>query len=145
MISLRFNRRSLALECSILYPKLCFKRALNFRREQPELFATGAYQPLHVIGSKKNHVIAFSRTLRSKSIIVATGRFFSRLGAPEQLPIGQGTWDETFIVIEKKIKSSRYRNVLTGETLRVNEQNNISELPLAEVFSRLPVALLELI
>src|SRR5262245_31351333 len=38
-------------------------RALNFRRARHELFATGDYQPLCVSGSRKNHVIAFSRNL----------------------------------------------------------------------------------
>ncbi len=118
------------------------KRALNFRRAQHELFSTGYYQPLRASGSRKNHVIAFSRTLRNKTVIVATGRFFSRLG---DLPTGQNTWNETFILLEKKIRSSRYRNVFTGEMLQVSEQNKKSGLSLAQLFSRVPVAMLELV
>jgi (1->4)-alpha-D-glucan 1-alpha-D-glucosylmutase len=121
------------------------KRALNFRRAQHELFATGDYQPLQVAGSKKDHVIAFSRTLRNKSVIVATGRFFSRLGPPDRLPIGRDAWHETFIVMERRMRFCRYRNVFTGEALAVSEQNNGSGLPLADLFSRLPVVMMELI
>jgi (1->4)-alpha-D-glucan 1-alpha-D-glucosylmutase len=121
------------------------KRALNFRRMQHELFATGDYQPLLVAGSRNNHVIAFSRTMRNRSIIVATGRFFSRLGTRDRLPIGRAVWNETFILMEKRTKFSRYRDVFTGEVLKVIEHKNKSGLPLAGAFSRLPVALLELV
>jgi (1->4)-alpha-D-glucan 1-alpha-D-glucosylmutase len=121
------------------------ERALNFRRAQHELFAAGDYLPLRVAGSRKNHVIAFARTMRNKSIIVATGRFFSRLGAPDRLPIGRDIWNETFIMMERKMKFCRYRDVFTGEVLKVTEHKNNSGLPLAEVFSQLPVALMELV
>jgi (1->4)-alpha-D-glucan 1-alpha-D-glucosylmutase len=121
------------------------KRALNFRRAQHELFATGDYQPLEVAGSKKDHVIAFSRTLRNRSVIVATGRFFSRLGPPDRLPIGRDAWNETLIVMEKKMRFCRYRDVFTGEALAVSEQNNRNGLSLADLFSRLPVAMIELV
>jgi (1->4)-alpha-D-glucan 1-alpha-D-glucosylmutase len=121
------------------------KRALDCRRAQHELFATGDYQPLQVAGSRKNHVIAFSRTMRNKSVIVATGRFFSRLGTPDRLPIGQETWNETSIVMEKKMKFCRYRNIFTGEVLSVSEGSDGSGLLLAHLFSRLPVAMIELI
>jgi (1->4)-alpha-D-glucan 1-alpha-D-glucosylmutase len=98
-----------------------------------------------VAGSRKNHVIAFSRTLRNRYVIVATGRFFSRLGATDRLPIGRDIWNETFILMEKKMKFSRYRDVFTGEVRNVTEHNNKSGLLLGEIFSRLPVALMELV
>src|SRR5262245_19648335 len=120
-------------------------RALNFRRARHELFATGYYRPLRISGSRKNHVIAFSRNLRNKSIIVAAGRFFTRLGVPERLPIGRETWDETFIELEKNLRFCSYRNVITGEVVRLKEQENGYGLPLAEVFSRLPLAMMELV
>jgi (1->4)-alpha-D-glucan 1-alpha-D-glucosylmutase len=121
------------------------QRALNFRRAQDELFVAGDYQPLQVTGSRKSHAIAFSRTMGNKSVLVATGRFFSRLGPPDRLPIGRDAWNDTAIVMEKKLKFCRYRNVFTGEVLKVTEDNNNIGLPLACVFSRLPVALLELV
>src|SRR5262245_48949227 len=120
-------------------------RALNFRRARSELFAKGDYQPLCLSGSRKNHVIAFSRNLRNKSVIVATGRFFSRLGAPDRFPRGKETWDETFIEMDKNMKFSNYRNVITGEVLKVSEHQDKYGLPLAKVFSRLPMAMLELV
>jgi (1->4)-alpha-D-glucan 1-alpha-D-glucosylmutase len=120
------------------------RRALNYRREQYELFATGDYQPVRIVGNLKNHVIAFSRNLRNKSVIVAAGRFFSRFTAPDQLSIIQDTWNGTFISMEKNMKFCRYRNIFTGEVISLSEQNNKCRLPLVEVFSHLPVAIMEL-
>jgi (1->4)-alpha-D-glucan 1-alpha-D-glucosylmutase len=119
------------------------KRALNFRRAQHELFTIGDYQPLQVAGSRKNHVISFSRTVRNKSVIVAAGRFFSRLGTTDRPPIGREAWNETLIVMEKKMKLCRYRNVFTGEVLPVSGESDRRGLLLADVFSRLPVAMME--
>jgi len=121
------------------------KRALNFRRAQHELFAAGDYQPLEVAGKWKNHVIVFSRTLRNKSIIVAAGRFFSQLAKPDRLPIGRDAWNDTFIVMEKRMKFCRYRNVFTNEVVSVSKQSNSRGLLLADLFSRLPVAMMELV
>jgi (1->4)-alpha-D-glucan 1-alpha-D-glucosylmutase len=119
------------------------QRALLFRRAHYELFATGAYHTSQVGGKHHNSVITFTRATRNESVLVAAGRFFTRIGVPEQLPIGQAAWEDTAIVIEGRTKSSRYRNILTNELLPVNERNDKTELPLAEVFTHLPVALLE--
>jgi (1->4)-alpha-D-glucan 1-alpha-D-glucosylmutase len=119
------------------------QRALRFRRAHHELFATGAYHALQVTGNHQNSAITFTRATRNESMLVAAGRFFTRLGVPEQLPIGRAAWEGTVIVIEGRTKSRRYRNVLTNELLLANERNNKNELPLAEVFAHLPVALLE--
>jgi (1->4)-alpha-D-glucan 1-alpha-D-glucosylmutase len=75
---------------------------------------------------------------------VATGRFFSRLGVPDRLPIGRDTWNDTFIVMEKRMRFCRYRNVFTGEVLSPSIQSDGSGLLLADLFSRLPVAMIEL-
>jgi (1->4)-alpha-D-glucan 1-alpha-D-glucosylmutase len=120
-------------------------RALNFRRAHHELFAKGDYQPLAISGNRKNHVIAFSRNLRNKSVIVVAGRFFSRLGPADRFPVGRGTWNESFIQMKRNLKFSIYRNIITGEVLTISEQPNNYGLRLAEVFSRLPVAMLELV
>jgi (1->4)-alpha-D-glucan 1-alpha-D-glucosylmutase len=119
------------------------RRALNFRRANHELFARGAYGPLRLTGSQKNQVIAFSRASSDQSVIVATGRFFTRLGVPRQLPVGPEVWEDTAIIMDRKIKSGIYRNILTGELLQAREEGTKQELQLSQVFSRLPVALLE--
>jgi (1->4)-alpha-D-glucan 1-alpha-D-glucosylmutase len=120
------------------------QRLLNFRRTNHDLFATGAYQPLGVAGKYRNHVIAFTRTTPHKSVIVAAGRFFNRLGLPERLPIGPTAWADTAILGDGKPNLRRCRNILTDEWVTVKESNDGYGLPLAEVFSHMPVALIEL-
>jgi (1->4)-alpha-D-glucan 1-alpha-D-glucosylmutase len=121
------------------------QRALHYRRAHHELFATGAYQPAQATGKHQKHVIAFTRATGSESVIVAAGRFFTRLGVPDRLPVGRATWEDTAIVVEGRTKSCRYRNILTDELLPAKAQTGKIELSLAEVFAYLPVALLELI
>ena len=38
------------------------RKLLQLRRDDPELFAQGDYQPLQVDGERKEHVFAFART-----------------------------------------------------------------------------------
>ena len=119
------------------------QRLLNFRRTHPELFMTGAYQPLNLTGQYADHAVAFSRATHRESVIVAAGRFFTGLGVPEQMPLGREAWADTAIVTPGGAKTRHYRNLLTNQMLTVNELNGRCELPLARVFSHLPVALLE--
>ena len=43
-------------------------RAMEFRRENPELFMRGDYLPLKVIGPRANHIVAFARVHEGKRI-----------------------------------------------------------------------------
>lgn len=120
------------------------RQALRFRAANPELFANGSYTPVSAVGEKSSHVIAFARQHSGKSVIVATSRFFTRLGDTGQIPIGQKVWGGTFINPGNGLRGPsgrRYRDVITGKVIDVPQGN--SQLPLAEIFAHLPVAMLE--
>ena len=119
------------------------QRLLGFRRSHHELFTRGSYRPLHVTGRHKNRVIAFTRFTRQESVIVAAGRFFTGLDRRERLPLGKRAWGDTAIITPEDVGYPHYRNVLTNEVLTMNGLNENGELPLGEVFSHLPVALLQ--
>ena len=51
-------------------------RLLTLRREWPDLFQAGNYQPLEAAGPHGGHVIAFSREWKSQQAVVAVGRHF---------------------------------------------------------------------
>ncbi|HKX30956.1 MAG TPA: malto-oligosyltrehalose synthase [Blastocatellia bacterium] len=119
------------------------RRALQFRRAHHDLFMNGEYQPLSVTGRLKNHVLAFARITPTDSVIIAAARFFTSLGVPERLPIGQEVWEEAAITLDKRLIRGSYRNVLTGEVLTLDPKTTRGRLALAEVFARLPVAMLE--
>jgi maltooligosyltrehalose synthase len=70
------------------------------------------------------------------------GRFFAQLGAQSRLPVGVETWGDTQAILRKRIPPGPYRDVLTGQTISAVARNGDPTLPVFEVFSHLPVALL---
>jgi (1->4)-alpha-D-glucan 1-alpha-D-glucosylmutase len=116
--------------------------ALRFRREHRALFAKGNYVPLRAIGTRQKNVVAFARSFRGTTVIVMAGRFFAQLGAQSRLPVGAETWGDTEVILRKRIPAGTYRDVLTGKTVSVVAREGDPSLPVSEVFSHLPVALL---
>jgi (1->4)-alpha-D-glucan 1-alpha-D-glucosylmutase len=115
-------------------------RALNFRRDNVELFERGEYLPLHAIGKRERHALAFSRRLRDKAVIAVASRFFMRL--TDQLPVGEEVWGDTAIAIPAGLDGC-YRDLFTGCRICAQAGQEQSKMRLAEVFSDLPIALLE--
>ncbi len=118
-------------------------RALRFRRRRQALFAEGDYLPLTARGQKADHVIAFARASANQTVVVVTGRFFTRLGDPNQPPTGGGVWGDTAVALNYESGAGWYRDVFTGQRIRAERAGGGVELPLAQVFAHLPVALLE--
>jgi (1->4)-alpha-D-glucan 1-alpha-D-glucosylmutase len=119
-------------------------RALAHRRRHRELYRAGAYLPLAVEGPRARHVIAFARLgPDGRAAITAAGRYFAGFAAQ---PSGD-YWRDTRIKLPDRLATTRYRETIGGEiTVEVggNEQGGKNAgLPLAEIFSILPVALLE--
>lgn len=118
--------------------------ALNFRRDNRNLFETGRYLPLTVEGSRQDHVCAFERTSDNGSILVIVPRFCSRLTeGGNGLPLGPEVWQDTRIIQSFEFAGSRYRNIFTGQFLTLEEKSGQSGLALQEILSIYPVALLE--
>lgn len=119
-------------------------KALNFRRENRELFEQGDYLPLEASGEKQRNVCAFVWRKGGKSAIVIAPRFFAALvPEPGSVPCGKETWGEAFLVMPGVAPGACYRNVFTGETVAAVSRGENAALPLAGVFAAAPVALLE--
>lgn len=119
-------------------------KALNFRRDNRELFDSGRYLPLTVEGACQEHVCAFERSTNDSSIIVVVPRFCSRLiGDSSGLPLGAAVWQDTRIFQPLDTAAGSYRNIFTGEALPLNQQEGSLVLALQDVLSVYPVALLE--
>ncbi len=103
--------------------------ALVHRREHPALYLEGSYEPL----ACGRHVVAFRRRLGDLQVICATPRLgYTLTGGRHAWPIGQ-VWGEATLELGE---DTVLRDLCTGAA-RVGAQ-----LPLAEVFADLPVALL---
>ena len=119
-------------------------RALNFRRDNRELFESGRYLPLAVEGARQENVCAFERSINDSSVLIVAPRFCSRLiSGCSGLPLGREVWQDTRIIQSFDAAASRYRNIFTGEILALEEKGGHLGLALEKVLAEFPVALLE--
>ena len=109
-------------------------RLLQLRREHSELFAQGNYEPLQVSGAQKDHVLAFSRTHGTTTIVVVLARCMAQLlGGEQGLPVGQ-VWTDTTAALPREVSGSM-RDVLTGSEIEAG-----TSLRLSDAFKHLPIA-----
>jgi (1->4)-alpha-D-glucan 1-alpha-D-glucosylmutase len=119
-------------------------RALNFRKEQPELFDAGEYSPLQVTGQKRGHVCSFARISQEQAVVAVAPRLVVGLtGGTELQPLGREVWGETALSLPGRWNRGAWRNVLTDETLKPNVVDGKPMLEISEVLKAFPVALLE--
>jgi (1->4)-alpha-D-glucan 1-alpha-D-glucosylmutase len=119
-------------------------RTLAYRTAYPDLFARGAYIPLVAEGAAADHVVAFARRDAETEVIVAVPRLVVGLTRKELVdPIGQEVWGDTRLLLPDAEPGTRYRDIFTGETIKVSASADGANLPMAEIFAAFPFALLE--
>jgi (1->4)-alpha-D-glucan 1-alpha-D-glucosylmutase len=116
--------------------------ALQFRRENPELFATGSYMPLETSGERAGHVIAFARYNGCERVIIVAGRFFMYLGIGASSFPASTVWSDMALMLPHDLASKRYVDMLTGRATDANLHEGVQALPMDKVFARMPVAML---
>ncbi len=119
---------------------------LNYRRQKPALFGQGEYFPLLVQGEKKDHVVAFGRSLGDSLVLVVTPRLVVKLtGGIEKPPLGLEVWKDTRIYLSLKEGSGAFTNLFTGEIMEIKAAANDGQpqLSLASILKNFPVAVLE--
>lgn len=115
-------------------------RTLQFRRAQRELFARGAYLALASRGSKREHVCAFARECgRQVALTLVPRLVLSLMTGTRGAPLGEAIWGDTSLVLPPTLSRPVFENVLTGETVAVDQ----GEIPLSRAFARFPLALLK--
>ncbi|MDE2320078.1 MAG: malto-oligosyltrehalose synthase [Rhodospirillales bacterium] len=107
-------------------------RALAARREQPHLFAHGAYEALAVEGPMARHVLAFRRYYGDEEIVAVATRLVGgfMIQSPLLPPYAWGT-------ASVQLRAGRWRNLLDEE-----EVQSDGNMLLANLLARLPVAML---
>jgi (1->4)-alpha-D-glucan 1-alpha-D-glucosylmutase len=118
-------------------------KTLNYRREHAEFFQNGRYLPITTHGRAANHLCAFVRQWEQQVAIVAVPRLCATLlGDKKQSPVGAEVWGQTYLEIPSEIECSAFQNILTGETVQVQNHEEHRILPAAAVLGNFPVALL---
>jgi (1->4)-alpha-D-glucan 1-alpha-D-glucosylmutase len=110
---------------------------LHLRQRRPELFAQGAYVPLEVSGSRREHVVAFARQLNGTFAVTAVPRLMFGWLDPGVLFAGPEFWNNTAIKLPASLQGPKC-DLLTGRRLDPGGQ-----LPLSALLGSQPVALME--
>lgn len=118
-------------------------KTLSLRGRYPQVFVQGDYVALECTGLKAGHICAFARRQDDMEVLVAVTRWFARLteGAGD-FPLGPAVWLDSRILLGDTAQSRGYRNVLTNDPVLPQQEDNASWLNAAELFRRLPFALL---
>jgi (1->4)-alpha-D-glucan 1-alpha-D-glucosylmutase len=118
-------------------------RALEFRRHERVLLERGDYIPLQVIGTKQEHVCAFARTFENKMGVVVVPRLVVGLtGGVKQAPIGEGVWGDTGVVLPSGMRQNSWREIFSGESVGIAEEQRQRVLRVADILRATPVAIL---
>jgi (1->4)-alpha-D-glucan 1-alpha-D-glucosylmutase len=102
-------------------------RLLHLRRDYPQLFRVGDYQPLDVSGEHQEKVIAFARQDSNHALLVILPR----------LSFDNAQWTQTEVVLPESLAHRHYRNLWSGETVTIGDY-----IALDEAASSAPLVLL---
>lgn len=110
-------------------------RALQTRKEHPDIYSLGRYLPLKAEGSLQEHIFCFAREFEGHAIITVAARFAARLSSHKKPFIDPAIWQDTRIVLPKSWRNKQWKNELAGNLID-------SSLFAREVFNESTVALL---
>src|SRR5262247_1008031 len=116
------------------------RQALAVRRERAALFERGEYRPLEAQGPLAEHVCAFARVAEGEVALTVVPLHLAgrRIEAPT---LGPDYWSATWLPIADDL-GARFGNVLTGETVEVEQAAEGRGLALGRALAGFPVALL---
>jgi (1->4)-alpha-D-glucan 1-alpha-D-glucosylmutase len=119
-------------------------KALQLRREQPQLFSHGDYRRLTVHGAHAQHVCAFARRCARQSLIVLAPRLYRRLlDDPARLPLGAEVWQDTVVELPREERGRRvFHGVLDGALIEPVRHGNAMAVSVAQALAAFPVAML---
>ncbi len=102
-------------------------RLLHLRRDYPQLFRVGDYQPLQVNGEHQEKVIAFARQDSDHALLVILPR----------LSFDNAQWTQTEVELTESLAHRHYRNLWTGASVAIGDY-----IALDEAASSAPLVLL---
>jgi malto-oligosyltrehalose synthase len=110
---------------------------IHLRREYRDLFHTGKYLPLKVIGKYSEHVIAFARAHQRSCIVIICMLHSARIWKDLDDGLKSIEWDDTRVMLPERI-SHEYTERLSGTTDKAT-----GFVSPADIFKNLPVAVLD--
>ena len=114
-------------------------RALQARRNNPDVFQRGAYTPLDVSGKHQESVVAFARSLEKTWVICVAPRFLTRVIKEGDNPLGLEVWDDTRIILPKEAPGE-WTDAISGSEVMAEEMDG-RVLSVGHVLNHFPGAL----
>ncbi|MHB1423502.1 MAG: malto-oligosyltrehalose synthase [Gemmataceae bacterium] len=117
--------------------------ALRCRRAHPGLFTVGSYSAVEAVGPQSAHVFSFVRRHLEQAALVAAPRLMAKL-MPDAAasPHGRDIWGDTLLSLPEELGDRTWHSLFTGATLTAVSHQGRPALPVEQVFSCFPVALL---
>jgi (1->4)-alpha-D-glucan 1-alpha-D-glucosylmutase len=115
---------------------------VRLRRDEPELFFSGAYVPLDIETSVAGSLVAFARTLDGRAALFVAPRLIARLMASTGLPTGGAAWKTSRVLLPSDLAGRTFRHIVTGAELRPTSTNSHSWLFAGEIFETVPFGIL---
>jgi (1->4)-alpha-D-glucan 1-alpha-D-glucosylmutase len=108
-------------------------RLLGFRRQRPDLFREGSYEPLNVEGAGADRVCGFARQFESEVIVVVVSLRPLQSSAPE-------SFADTTIAVPAMLGDPNWCNILDDTAVALQD----GMLSVDRLFASLPAAVLTL-
>ncbi len=124
------NKENGGLKLFLIY------HALKLKNKHSELFLKGNYQPLEIIGTYRENIIAFARRLDKKWIIVLAPRFLTSLISEQELPLENNIWQDTQLVLPSNAPS-KWQDIFTDQSFNVARH-----IQVGKILNQFPAALL---
>jgi (1->4)-alpha-D-glucan 1-alpha-D-glucosylmutase len=116
-------------------------KLLQFRRAYADLFASGEFLPLQATGEMGKRVCAFARRRGRVWVLAIASRLVGQAAYHGYAPLGEDRWGVTAVTLPAEAPRD-WRDVVSGETLKVAPPPVSNRLLLGNVFKHFPVALL---
>jgi (1->4)-alpha-D-glucan 1-alpha-D-glucosylmutase len=114
-------------------------KALNFRREQPELFADGDFAQVEAAGPNAEHILAILRRHKRDWALFLAPRWLARAQEMQMGGKANNLWNETAIPLPDTAPR-HWTNIFTEENFSVTGEPG--SLMVSNIFRRFPIALL---
>ncbi|NLD91510.1 MAG: malto-oligosyltrehalose synthase [Fibrobacter sp.] len=117
------------------------KKLLHFRNKLPELFSSGKYIPVDIIGIYADSIVAFLRTTPESACLVVVPRMLTKIIAEGTMPLTNTIWDDTSIQLPPEYSGKTWFDIVTNTTLDTKS----TTMSIGDILTQFPVSVLELL
>jgi (1->4)-alpha-D-glucan 1-alpha-D-glucosylmutase len=118
-------------------------RALDVRQRLAQTFAEGDYLPLTILGKQASHAFAFARVRGEDAAITCVPRLICSLAGWGAAPLpSPEAWSDTVLEVPASVRTCGFANAFTAEKVEIRHESQRTLVPLRNLFTHFPVALL---